>query len=704
MKQIIFICLFLFSLIANATNPTVAITAPVDSLQAGASTTVKFTFSEPVSGFDITKIHVQGDATIATFTTISTSVYTVVATKTIDASSMSLIVDNNSYVAISDATTGTYRAIGFNPNLVYYLERSGIFTNLKDRAVPQPRCLLVGEELVNSADNSPATIAKQRFYIPSKNSFKQVIQGCLVQVQSGQIIRKKLSPTTFETTVSQGAHNHSALMPKAAWQDIGKVIGFNVPRVLAQSKMPCNPVGGDPVTGLGQDYRPCTQNSGDFRIVINPVRIDSDDPIVFPGQKGRAHLHVFFSNTSTNYQSTNASLLNGYASGHGGNINRTAYWMPVVIDTAINTAKLPFGGIFYYKSKDGMGYTEPIPQGLKGIAGNPAAASQADLLDGVAMSCLHRSDVPIDAAHPNSFSPPAGSIGSIPACLGRYYDQLRISVDFSNCLADDGTGKIMLDSPNHHSNWQQGGGVAPFFANGCGAGFPHKIAHISQNATYKIEPNENTATWRMSSDNYASTIPGGYSTHADYWGMWTNYWQNRIVKQCNNSPVDCGSDNVGISDGIGIASITTSGNVATVTTTVPHQLYQGAPKIYVGSVKGRISGVAGVDAALYNFNATLVTPDPTKTSGYGGIVPAGTLLPFGQAVMTIINPTQFTYVLSATPTAAGATKTGTDLTSGTNATGTAGALIQWDEELCASTDEDTLCPPSYNSFYYGNKQ
>ena len=707
MKKILLIGLMLFSLTTWAANPTVKITAPTDNLQAGVAATVTFTFSEPVSGFDITKIHVQGDGTLSAFTTVSTSVYTVTFTKTVDTSSASLVVDNNSYTAVSDATTGTYNAFGFNPIPIYYLARGGIFTNLKDRANPQPRCLLVGEELVNSVDNSPATRLVQRFFTQSKNSFKQIEQGCLIQPQSGQIVRKKLIPSAFEALTHQGAHNHSSLMPKASWQDVGRVQGFDRPRIKAANVQSCTPTGGNATTGVGQSYVGCTNNSGDFRIGIEPVRIDSDDPIVFPGQKGKAHLHVFFANTSTNYQSNNAILLNSKTSAAGGNVNKTAYWMPSMIDTATSTAILPFGGIFYYKTQDGMGFAEPIPQGLKGIAGNPAASGEVGRTDPIAFTCYHRPDVLVGAGHPQQMLAPAGMLGSIPACSGKYYNQMRAGVDFNPCLADDGTGKIKLDSPNHRDHWG-GTPIAPLFANGCGVGFPHRIARIAQNVDYVIAPNQNTATWRLASDNYASTIPGGFSLHADYWGMWLKYWMAREVKNCGNMPADCGTNYIGLNDGITITSITTSGTLATVTTSIPHQLFQGEPKDYL-SLKVRITGVTGVDANLYNIDPTLVTPNPAAASaGYGGTYPAGTLLPFGQQVIIPINATQFTYVLSAIPSAPGATKTGADLTSGTNYTGTGGALIQWGEVLCGSTASAYTnageCPTAYSEFYHGTRQ
>ena len=80
------------------------------------------------------------------------------------------------------------------------------------------------------------------------------------------------------------------------------------------------------------------------------------------------------------------------------------------------------------------------------------------------------------------------------------------------------------------------------------------------------------------------------------------------------------------------------------------------------------------------------------------------MLPHGQQVMTILNTTQFSFVMSAIPSAPGATKTGADLTSGTNYTGTAGALIQWGDILCDPAAPDVDCPPSYSEFYYGTKQ
>ena len=683
MKKIIFIGLMMLSFSALAT-PTLAITAPTDTLDVLGTTTLTFTFSEPVAGFDITKINVQGNGTVSTFSG-SGAVYTATFTKTLEKTSVSVIVDNNSYTSLADGSTGLYAAIGFNAYQIYYVARGGIFLGLKDKAVPQPRCLLVGEELVNSADNSPATVLVQKFFVKSKNSFKQINQGCLIQVQTGQKIRRKLTPSAYELIVPQGAHAHSALSPKATWQDIGKVEGTDRPRLAPDNNASCTP------DGTGQFS--CGNVSGQFRITIAPVRIDSDDPIVFPGVKGKAHLHIFFANTSTNYQSNNASLLNAKTTANGGNANKTAYWMPAMIDTAIGTAMFPASGIFYYKTSEGGqaggAVVEPLPQGLKGIAGAPSANSQATRTDNTSFSCLLRPDVTATGLNPGQKNADTGKLGSIPECSGKYYNILKADVIFTTCLADDGTGKIKLDSPDHRSHWQPGSGdVSTPTSNGCTVAFPHRITAIEQVVSYTIDQNQNTKTWRLSSDNYSSSIEGGYSLHADYWAMWKNYWMNRMTNQCNRIPGNCGTSYIGLTDGIGIASITTSGTTATVTTTVPHYL-DIVPNVFYNAnfLRVRISNVGGTDAASYNFIPSKVT--------VGGTVNPTAFWPVGSQAITVLNATQFTYVLNSLPSAGGSSKTSADLST---------ALVQWGESLCNIEDSKFGCNETYSNNYYGTKQ
>src|SRR6185369_4842740 len=70
-----------------------------------------------------------------------------------------------------------------------------------------------------------------------------------------------------------------------------------------------------PLTDIGQFRIPCTYSHMAF-----------DDPIVYPGRPGAAHLHTFFGNTGTNAASTEQSIRDtGNSTCLGGTINRTAY-------------------------------------------------------------------------------------------------------------------------------------------------------------------------------------------------------------------------------------------------------------------------------------------------------------------------------------------------------------------------------------------
>src|SRR5690242_9635677 len=57
----------------------------------------------------------------------------------------------------------------------------------------------------------------------------------------------------------------------------------------------------------------------------------ADDPIVYPGQPGRSHMHSFYGNTSTNAATTTASLQAASPStcGRGmGTSDLSGYWVP----------------------------------------------------------------------------------------------------------------------------------------------------------------------------------------------------------------------------------------------------------------------------------------------------------------------------------------------------------------------------------------
>jgi hypothetical protein len=104
--------------------------------------------------------------------------------------------------------------------------------------------------------------------------------------------------------------------------------------------------------------------TGAFRTVCEFSHMAFDDPIVYPGQPGKSHLHVFFGNTGTNANSTAASIANtGNSTCRGGTINRSGYWAPAMIDTLDGTPVTPQSMIIYYKT----GYNGVKPGDIKSL-------------------------------------------------------------------------------------------------------------------------------------------------------------------------------------------------------------------------------------------------------------------------------------------------------------------------------------------------
>ncbi len=71
---------------------------------------------------------------------------------------------------------------------------------------------------------------------------------------------------------------------------------------------------------------------GAFRFICNASHLAYDDPIVYPGQSGKSHLHQFFGNTAADANSTYSSLRTTGNSTCNSQLNRSSYWMPAMMN------------------------------------------------------------------------------------------------------------------------------------------------------------------------------------------------------------------------------------------------------------------------------------------------------------------------------------------------------------------------------------
>lgn len=265
---------------------------------------------------------------------------------------------------------------------------------------------------------------------------------------------------------------------------------------------------------LNAAYVPSPTTVGAFREDCKYSHISNDDPIVYPGQPGMAHLHTFFGNAASGASSTGDSLLSsGGSTCAGGTLNRTAYWLPTLIDIRTGQPLVPIVTSFYYK----LGYlgvkagtVKSFPAGLRMIAGNSANTAPIASADiwRIGLECVSG----------------GGHQTSIPSCaIG---DQLNVSVTFPQCW--DG---VNLDSPDHKSH------MAYATGSGCPATHPVPLPEISLNSHYTISEANSGAFLKLSSDNYSG--PGGYSMHADWFNGWDPATNGAFVQSCINGNMDC---------------------------------------------------------------------------------------------------------------------------------------------------------------------
>lgn len=249
-----------------------------------------------------------------------------------------------------------------------------------------------------------------------------------------------------------------------------------------------------------------------FRFACVPSHFSYDDPVVYPGQEGRAHLHMFFGNTGVDYRSTSASIINSGASTcHGGTVNRSAYWVPAMINEAGDVV-LPKRIFNYYKSwVSDRSRIQPIPAGLQILANDQILGS-----GGVAVA---------RPGHPEDTWQSSIRVSD--------HDGLTIEVLFPDCVAVDGSGNPILTSPGgtSHVAYSTAG------SNGnCPASHPYTIPQLTEIFTWDNVPY--TSDWQLASD--PSSAAKGTTAHADYMAGWTAEGA-RIMADCvRNGVHDCG--------------------------------------------------------------------------------------------------------------------------------------------------------------------
>jgi hypothetical protein len=279
---------------------------------------------------------------------------------------------------------------------------------------------------------------------------------------------------------------------------------------------------------------------GAFRFICTAGQLLKDDPIVYPGQPGKSHLHQFYGNTGANASSTYASLRKSGQSTCMSPLNRSAYWMPAMMDGRGNVVRPDHIQIYYKRRpktdpKCSLSSGDPkaegncvdLPNGLKFVFGYDMVTRQA----------------PTGEAYFNckGTGSTAGHYASIAATVGKCVSggQLGAVIKAPDCW--DGKN---LDSPNHRDHMAYSG-YGTWGYRKCPSTHPYVIPGFTLQAWFSIAPGDDLRLWKLSSDDMRPDLPRGSTFHADFFMAWDPTIKQMWHDNCINKMLNCSAGVLG---------------------------------------------------------------------------------------------------------------------------------------------------------------
>lgn len=349
--------------------------------------------------------------------------------------------------------------------------------------------------------------------------------------------------TVTTTTVAEPVVSPNGLVGETAVPD-----NFNTASGISPTAY-ANTATGSPTGGL-PNVSP--DNVGAFRIVCNGDHLAYDDPLALPGQPGKSHLHQFWGNSGTNANSTYQSLRTSGGTSCGNSstpINRTAYWMPAMLDGAGN-AVVPDLVHVYYKQ---------YPASSADCAG--AATACIELPSGIRY--IFGYNMSTKTGGPNDLSSPdqyamyyqcwADSVGTL-AVPGRFQNiadvvkagcpaGAKLIVAYFAPTCWDGQNLDTADHRSHMSNWMPGTAKCP-------ADHPYLIPSWQGRVQFTTDANFVAGKWHLSSDDMLAQMTGqpvvpGSTLHFDYWEAWSPTIKKTWQADCIDAHMSCAGGDLG---------------------------------------------------------------------------------------------------------------------------------------------------------------
>jgi hypothetical protein len=228
-----------------------------------------------------------------------------------------------------------------------------------------------------------------------------------------------------------------------------------------------------------------------------------DDPIVFPGMPGMSHMHTFLGNTTTNANTTVASLQAGSTTCLAPG-DQSGYWMPTLYNGTQIVEPVGPQVIYYKTGVNDYTSVRPFPTGLRYVVGSPmATADQFRNNPGWVAGFECGNDY-------NNVDFPA----SCPAGT-----QLNVRFQSPSCW-----NGLYLDTPDHKSHMA-------YPINGvCPADHPVAVPMIEFKMAFPVSGD-------LSQLHFSSGR--GYSFHYDFFNAWDVPTLTALVNHCIVGGLQC---------------------------------------------------------------------------------------------------------------------------------------------------------------------
>ncbi len=227
-----------------------------------------------------------------------------------------------------------------------------------------------------------------------------------------------------------------------------------------------------------------------------------DDPIVYPDEPGRSHLHDFFGNTSTDASSDLESLLAGDTT-CSKPLDTASYWAPALLEDGEPVT--PSGSVAYYRAAPGVEPTDlvPYPPGLRIVAGDlTATAEDPQPVDLAGWAC---------GVSSRQYSAPPDCPATAP---------LRAVITFPDCW--DGINVDHADHRAHMANSAEGE---------CPSSHPVHVPQLTFAISYPIS----------GADRDLSLASGGpEGLHSDFFNAWDAEGLRNEIETCLHRDAVCG--------------------------------------------------------------------------------------------------------------------------------------------------------------------